>query len=350
VLINQSTDNGNLLQVNGNLWATGLVLPTGAAAGKVLTSDASGNATWQTAASSSAGWSMTGNSGVNPATTFLGTTDNTPLAIRAGNVERMRVNYGTGFVGIGTTTPQAVLEVSGPLLATGSGSTGSVSEMARFSANNGNLTQFRFTTNRYADGNSWTNASTRVQVWTDVTPQGYIDFNPNNGAYDVAFGSGSTEVMRVKASGNVLIGKTAVTNSSYLLDVNGNSRFNQVVVNSNGADYVFDPGYKLSSLEQLAVYVHKEHHLPGISPAAQMQQEGLNLGDNQTRLLAKIEELTLYAIQQDKETKALKDEHAEETQALKEKIEALEERIGTLEDLEKRIEKFEHPDKTAATR
>ena len=61
-----------------------------------------------------------------------------------------------------------------------------------------------------------------------------------------------------------------------------------------------------------------------------MQQEGLNLGDNQTRLLGKIEERTLYLIQQD-----------ERTQALEAKIKTLEERNQTLEDLEKRIEKLE---------
>src|SRR6185437_5194909 len=56
MMVGSTTDNGNPLQVNGNLWTTALQLPAGAAAGKILTSDASGNATWQMAAASSGGW------------------------------------------------------------------------------------------------------------------------------------------------------------------------------------------------------------------------------------------------------------------------------------------------------
>lgn len=120
--------------------------------------------------------------------------------------------------------------------------------------------------------------------------------------------------------GNVLIGKTSQINSAYILDVNGNARLNEVVVNTTGADYVFAPGYQLSPLQDLEAYIHKEHHLPGIAPAAQMQQEGMKLGDNQTQLLARIEVLTLYLIQQDKDKKALE-----------EKVETLEHRLEGLE-------------------
>jgi hypothetical protein len=105
--------------------------------------------------------------------------------------------------------------------------------------------------------------------------------------------------------GNVLIGKTSQTNTTYLLDVNGNARINQVVVNTTGADYVFDPGYCLIPLRELDVYLRQQHHLPGIAPAGQMQKEGLDLGDNQIRLLARVEELTLYLIDKDKEISAL---------------------------------------------
>ena len=145
--------------------------------------------------------------------------------------------------------------------------------------------------------------------------------------------SGVVGALNITTSGNVLVGKTSQTNTGYIFDVNGIGRLNEVVVNTTGADYVFDPGYRLSPLHDLESYVNKEHHLPGIEPASQMQTEGVKLGDNQTRLLAKIEELTLYMIQQDKET-----------QALKEKIKNLEERNQALESLEQRIEKLEHPD------
>src|SRR6185437_582875 len=242
----------------------------------------------------------------------------------------LALNNQGGNVGIGTTTPGAVLEITGSELQTPQGS---VLDLARMGAYSGNYSQIHFTLNRFAQGNSWNTTSTRMQAWTDVSPQGYMEFNPSGDLDGIGFGNGSTEYMRL-SSGNLLLGKTSQTNTGYMLDVNGNGRLNQVVVNTTGADYVFDPGYRLNTLHDLERYISKEHHLPGIAPAAQMQQEGLNLGDNQTRLLEKIEELTLYLIQQDKET-----------QALKEKIKTLEERNRTLESLEQRIEKLEQKNK-----
>ena len=62
--------------------------------------------------SGTAGWGLTGNSGTNPATQFIGTTDAQALAFKTNNVETMRV-LSTGNVGIGTATPDAKLDVFG---------------------------------------------------------------------------------------------------------------------------------------------------------------------------------------------------------------------------------------------
>ena len=112
--------------------------------------------------------------------------------------------------------------------------------------------------------------------------------------------------MFISNIGNVLIGKTTQTNTGYILDVNGNVRANQVTVNSSGADFVFDKSYHLPALDSTADYISKNHHLPGIASAGEMQKNGINVGDNQTLLLQKVEELTLYMIDLKKENEELK--------------------------------------------
>lgn len=113
----------------------------------------------------------------------------------------------------------------------------------------------------------------------------------------------------ILSSGNVLIGKNTQTNTSYILDVNGNVRANKLIVNTTGADFVFKFGYQLPSLITVEQFIKTHHHLPGIASAQQMQKEGVDIGDNQTKLLQKIEELTLYIIEQQKQIKALQEEN-----------------------------------------
>lgn len=88
---------GNIRMVDGNQ-----------AFGKILTSDANGTATWQNASTST--WGLTGNSGTNPSTNFIGTTDNQSLAFKTNNTEQVRIMT-SGAIGIGTTTPARKLEM-----------------------------------------------------------------------------------------------------------------------------------------------------------------------------------------------------------------------------------------------
>ena len=76
--VNQITDSTNYN--NGVSFQTNLTLIPNAGSGKVLTSDAFGHATWQ-AGGGGSGWSLTGNTGTNPATNFIGTTDTTQVQI-----------------------------------------------------------------------------------------------------------------------------------------------------------------------------------------------------------------------------------------------------------------------------
>ncbi|HYK91639.1 MAG TPA: hypothetical protein VE398_22925 [Acidobacteriota bacterium] len=65
-------------------------------------------------------------------------------------------------------------------------------------------------------------------------------------------------------------------------------------------NYVFEPDYKLMPIEELQKYVQKEKHLPNVPDATEIKGKGLNLGEFQMKLLEKIEELTIYTVQQAK--------------------------------------------------
>lgn len=128
---------------------------------------------------------------------------------------------------------------------------------------------------------------------------------------DIAFGHGSsenfTETMRIKGNGNVGIG---TANPAYQLSVNGTIQAKEARIETGWADYVFEKDYKLSSLENVADYIEKNKHLPGVPSAKEIHMNGLALGEMQTKLIEKIEELTLYLINLNERIKTLENENA----------------------------------------
>ncbi len=107
--------------------------------------------------------------------------------------------------------------------------------------------------------------------------------------------------------GNVGIG-TDVPASGYKVDVRGNVNISgQVTVASVktgvwsiAPDYVFGKDYKLASLDHVEKYINENQHLPEIPSAKEMKSGGMDLAEMNLKLLKKVEELTLYAIQQRK--------------------------------------------------
>jgi hypothetical protein len=111
---------------------------------------------------------------------------------------------------------------------------------------------------------------------------------------DLRLVAGAQEALHILgSSGNVGIG---TTNPQYPLSVNGIIQAKEVMVNTGWPDYVFAPTYRLQPLSEVADYVRSEHHLPGIPSAAEVEEKGVSLGEMQSKLLAKIEELTLHLI------------------------------------------------------
>ncbi|HAY3553075.1 hypothetical protein KRE47_17585 [Elizabethkingia meningoseptica] len=71
------------------------------------------------------------------------------------------------------------------------------------------------------------------------------------------------------------------------------------------ADFVFENSYKLPDLDSVEKHIKEKKHLPEIASAVEMQKEGVNVGEFQIKLLQKIEELTLYVIEQNKKIQQL---------------------------------------------
>lgn len=115
----------------------------------------------------------------------------------------------------------------------------------------------------------------------------------------------STHCMTMLTNGNVGIGTTS---PSYKLDVNGTIRANEIIVNTTGADFVFADDYQLRPLSEVKTFIQENKHLPEIKSAQEMQEDGVRVNELQTQLLQKIEELTLYLIQQEQIIQELRQE------------------------------------------
>lgn len=89
---------------------------------------------------------------------------------------------------------------------------------------------------------------------------------------------------------------------SVALDVSGTIRSKEVKIEATGwADFVFNKDYKLPALNDVENHINSNKTLPGIPSEKEVKQNGIDLGEMQIKLLQKIEELTLYTIEQQKQ-------------------------------------------------
>ena len=109
-------------------------------------------------------------------------------------------------------------------------------------------------------------------------------------------------------------GRTAIGSSyvapGYKLAVNGKIITEEVVVQlrSNWPDYVFEKNYKLKSLSEIEDFIKQNNHLENIPTASEIEKNGVSIGSLVSKQMEKIEELTLYLIQQQKQIEALQKE------------------------------------------
>jgi hypothetical protein len=139
-------------------------------------------------------------------------------------------------------------------------------------------------------------------VFTKNTAK-HIIFNLNNSENDgnsaFFFGdSMNTKTLSILNNGKVGIG-TGTPDAE--LAVNGTVHARKVLVDLVGwPDFVFETGYNLPSLKEVEKHIQEKGHLQNIPSAKQVEDNGVELGEMSSKLLQKIEELTLYTIQQQK--------------------------------------------------
>ncbi len=165
-----------------------------------------------------------------------------------------------------------------------------------------------------------------IQLGAEGPTTWFMGIGDQSGNYFHIGENSNKRLSILKSNGNVGIGTTT---PDYKLDVcgtirakevkveeftcsnasfNGTLAANQITLTTNGhtADFVFQEDYQLRELSEVETYIKTNKHLPDIPSAAAMEEQGVNLAEMNKLLLQKIEELTLYMLQQQKEIDELK--------------------------------------------
>jgi len=217
------------------------------------------------------------------------------------DITAMTLSQTTGNVGIGTTSPSTALQL-------GDFSNGSSNNQLLIPGTY-NFEQVRL--GQIGNGNSalefvnhtGVSPSYGIKFLVDIdggAPGLQLQYAPSTTSYALL---SYTTGLYMNLSGNVGIG---TINPDTKLAVQGTIHSTEVKVDLHVPvpDYVFKPDYKLTNLSEVKAYVDKNHHLPEIPSAKQIAKDGLNLGEMNTKLLKKVEELTLYLIEKDKQLSA----------------------------------------------
>lgn len=218
-------------------------------------------------------------------------------------------------IGIGTTTPQTKLDVSGQVLAGFASSTTGVNAFSiRYENNGGNIVNWgslrssgapfmgfgvkasSTTAHGFESANSdYPMERSALVLGGDIPGTAFQLLTAPNQQTTNGSSIQMTQVFKITNTGNAALkGKLEVKELK--------------VTNTPTADFVFEEDYNLPKLEEVEKHIKEKKHLPEIASAKEMEKEGVNVGDFQIKLLQKIEELTLYVIDQNKKITDLEKE------------------------------------------
>ena len=229
---------------------------------------------------------------------FFGMRDSIRLGFFGGGVGGagwgMNFNAKNGNVGIGSTNDFYRLTLSGSDYALGFYNAQN-SFFGHISSSSDTSLEIE---SRY--GSSFGNSASKNILLNP--PSNNFFFYPGNVGVGV-----SVPTAKFQVGGNVMIG-TGSPATGYQLSVNGKVICTEAKVQLNSAwpDYVFASSYQKPTLYEVEDYINKHKHLPNIPSAAEVEKDGLLLGDMQKRMMEKVEELTLYLIEIKKENDQLK--------------------------------------------
>lgn len=304
---------------------------------------------------STAGWSGTSASPKYPTLEFAGYSNSPKARITAteetGNIygskfsillndntsatsmaERFSILY-NGNVGLGSPQPREKLDVLGNIVA---GATDSALGINAFA-----IRYVKGSLNNWGALRSSSSSYMSFGVKADGANIGWLSSSGEASLAKTAITVGNEGFSFLTASSQqVAIDSPVTLNEIMRININGNTSLQGKfeakeikVTLTPTADFVFEENYDLPKLEEVAKHIKEKKHLPEIASAKVMEKEGVNVGEFQIKLLQKIEELTLYAIKQERQ---LKDQQ-EKIQKLEEENSDLKNAVSEIKQLKEQF-------------
>ncbi|RKN82424.1 tail fiber protein [Ulvibacterium marinum] len=226
-----------------------------------------------------------------------GTSSSNDIRFQTSSTDRLTIKA-SGNIGVGTTAPSALLHVNN-----GNNSYGTILA-------NADESSFSLYAKTLTTSPNFVESFRLGLKYASHEDNGYISFYRGGGTGGGFLGLSTSglERIRIASNGDVGIGTSTPDDK---LTVKGRIHAEEVKVDLSvpGPDYVFKEGYDLKSLKEVQEHIREKGHLPNIPSAQEMEENGVELGIMNMKLLEKIEELTLYMIDMNKRMELLEKEN-----------------------------------------